>query len=92
MKRIRPKQLPMRPDGCPMTDDDFRTLHDKITEFDNIEWIEGNTREIVERFMPDLADRLPDRTTETFDQAFGRIRAAAVRKVTKRRKPLEPRR
>jgi hypothetical protein len=76
------------PDGSPMTDDDdFRTLHDKITEFDHIERIEGNAREIVERFMPDLAYKLPRRTTETFDQAFGRMCGAAERKVRKRRKP-----
>jgi hypothetical protein len=45
-----------------------------------------DTREIVERFTPDLTDKLPDRTTETFDQAFGRMRGAAMRRAAKRRK------
>jgi hypothetical protein len=92
MNRIRPEQLPLRPDGRSMTDDEFRALHDQIAAFDDVEWIAGDTREIVKRFMPDLTEMLPDRTTETFDQAFGRIRGAAVRKATKRRKQPKPRR
>jgi len=92
MKRIRPKQLPKLPDGRSMTDDDFRELHDRIAAFDDVECIAGDTREIVERFMPDLAYKLPDRTTETFDQAVGRIRGGAVRNVTKGRKQPKPRR
>jgi hypothetical protein len=86
MKRILPSQIPMRADGCPMTEDDFRKLHNQLAGFDKVEWIDEGTREIVERFMPDLVDRLPERTTETFDQALGKMRAAATRKATKRRK------
>jgi pyridoxine 5'-phosphate synthase PdxJ len=84
MKRVRPKQLPLRPDGRSMTDDEFRALHDQIAAFDDVEWIDDDMREIVEHFMPDLVDKLPDRRTETFDQAFGRTRAAALRKHPKR--------
>jgi hypothetical protein len=61
MKRIGPKQAPLRPDGWPMTAEDFRTLHDKIAESDDLEWIDDDTREIVERFMPDLVAKLPKR-------------------------------
>jgi len=28
---------------------------------------------LVERFMPDLVERLPAKRTESFDQAFGRM-------------------
>jgi hypothetical protein len=87
MKRIRPKQPLLRPDGVPMSEDDFRELHNQLADFDSFEWIDDETREIVERFMPDLVDRLPERTSETFDQAFGKMRAAAARKPAKRRKP-----
>ena len=58
-----------------MTADDIRDLRDQPAGFDDIEWIDDATREIVERFMPDLASRLPAKRTETFDQAFGRVRA-----------------
>jgi hypothetical protein len=92
MKRIRPKTSPLRPDGRPMTDEDFQQLHDQLAEFDKVEWINGEGRQIVERFMPDLVDKMPDRTTETFDHAFGRTRAAATRKVTRCRKQPKPRR
>ena len=57
----------------PMTADDIRDLHDQFAGFDDIEWIDDATRDIVERFMPDLASRLPEKRTETFDQAFGRV-------------------
>jgi hypothetical protein len=87
MKRILPNRIPMRPDGCTMTEDDFRKLHDQLADFDKVEWIEEGTREIVERFMPDLVDRLPERQTETFDKAFGKIRAAGARKVPSRSSP-----
>ncbi|WP_407159417.1 hypothetical protein [Bradyrhizobium sp. STM 3557] len=60
-----------------MTDADFRELHDQIADFDDVEWIDDGTREIVELFMPELADKLPNRKTETFDQAFGRMGGAA---------------
>jgi hypothetical protein len=61
LKRIRPKQPPRRPAGCPMTDENFRALHDRIAEFDDIDFIDDATREIVERFMPDLVHKLPTR-------------------------------
>jgi hypothetical protein len=80
MKRIRSQQPPMRPDGCPMTDDDFRELYSQITKFDKIEFVEEGTREFIERFMPDLVDRLPAR----------KMRGAAVRKTSTRR--AKPRR
>jgi hypothetical protein len=41
---------------------------------------------MVERFMPDLIDKLPDRTTETLDQVIGKSRAAAARKASKPRR------
>ena len=31
---------------------------------------------VIEPFMPDLASRLPETWTETFDQAFGPMRAS----------------
>jgi hypothetical protein len=92
MKRIRPGQTPMRPDGQPMTQNDFRDLRNQLVEFEKVEWIDAGTREIVEQFMPDLADKLPERTTETFDQAFGRMRGAAMRRAAKRRKQHKSRR
>ena len=67
-----------------MTADDIRDLRDQPAGFDDIEWIDDATREIVERFMPDLASWLPAKRTETFDQAFGRVRARAGRKVAAR--------
>ncbi|WP_407174456.1 hypothetical protein [Bradyrhizobium sp. STM 3562] len=82
MKRIKPKRTPLRPDGAPMTEDDFRVIRDQITAFDDIQWIDNATRDLVERFMPDLVDRLPEKRTETFEQALGRMRAKAKRKVT----------
>ncbi|WP_024511908.1 hypothetical protein [Bradyrhizobium sp. ARR65] len=87
MKRIKPKRTPLRPDGTPMTEDDFRTIRDQITAFDDIEWIDDATRDLVERFMPDLVGRLPEKRTETFEQAFGRMRAKAKRKVTAKDRP-----
>ena len=53
-----------------MTADDIRDLRDQPAGFDDIEWIDDATREIVERFMPDLASWLPAKRTETFDQAI----------------------
>jgi hypothetical protein len=64
-----------------MSHDDFRELRNQLADFDKVEWIDEGTRKIVERFMPDIADNLPERRTETFDQAFGRMRAAAVRNI-----------
>jgi hypothetical protein len=58
-----------------MTPDDICDLHDQLAGFDDIVWIDDAARDIVERFMPDLASRLPEKRTETFDQAFGRVRA-----------------
>jgi hypothetical protein len=52
MDRVPPKQLLLRPDGKAMTACDIRELHDEIACSDNIEWIDGATCEIVERFMP----------------------------------------
>jgi hypothetical protein len=80
--RIFPKHLPFRRDGGPMTPDDIHELRDWITSLENITWIDEATREIVEKFMPELVDRLPERTTETFDKAFGKMRASAQRKTT----------
>ncbi|MGJ4942593.1 hypothetical protein ACQR1W_18610 [Bradyrhizobium sp. HKCCYLS1011] len=50
--RIRPKEAPLRPDGHSLSADDFRRLRDEIAEFDQIEWIDEATREIVEKYMP----------------------------------------
>lgn len=91
MKRILPKQPPLKPDGLPMSDADLQSLHAEIASFDSIEWIDPATREMVEQFMPDLVDRLPARTTETFDQALGKTKAAAARKATKLRRKPAPR-
>lgn len=82
MDRIRPIHMPLGPDGRSMSGDELRELHDKIAEFDQMEWIDEGNRAIVERYMPDLADRLPARPMEKFEQAFGRMRAAAKRKAT----------
>jgi hypothetical protein len=68
-----PKRTPLRPGGQPMTANDIGELHDQIASFDTIEVIADDAREIVERFMPDLVDRLPPKRT-------------AKRKVTARRK------
>ena len=62
----------------------MRELHDQIAGFDDIQRIDDATRQIVEAFMPDLADRLPARRSETFDQAFGRVRGKAQRKAVAR--------
>jgi hypothetical protein len=51
--------------GKPMSADDIRELRERIAEFDEIAWIDEATREIVERFMPDLVDRLPERTSSS---------------------------
>jgi hypothetical protein len=51
-----------------------------------VKWIDNETRKVIEQSMPDLGDKLPERTMETFDQAFGRMRAAAVRRNSKPRK------
>jgi hypothetical protein len=37
--------------------------------------------------MPDLVDRLPAKRTETFEPAFGRVRAKSKRKVTAKARP-----
>jgi hypothetical protein len=37
--------------------------------------------------MPDLVNRLPAKRSETFDQAFGRVRARARREVTAKYRP-----
>ncbi|WP_024513506.1 hypothetical protein [Bradyrhizobium sp. ARR65] len=81
MKRIKPRRIPLRPDGTPMTEDDFRAIRDQITAFDDIEWTDDATRDLVERFMPDLVSRLPQKRTETSEQVFGRMKAKAKRKV-----------
>jgi hypothetical protein len=72
MDHIKPKRMPLRPDGQPMTEEDFRDLREQIAAFEEIEWVDDATRTIIEQFMPDLMDRLPAKRTETFDQAFGR--------------------
>jgi hypothetical protein len=76
----------MRHDGRPVTNHDFRELHNRIAAFDDVEWIESDAREIVERVMPDLVGKLSDRTTKTLDKAFGRKRASAAREHLERRK------
>ncbi|WP_157450553.1 hypothetical protein [Bradyrhizobium sp. ARR65] len=70
-----------------MAEDDFRAIRDQITAFDDIEWIDDATRDIVERFMPDLVSWLPEKRTEMLEQAFGRMRAKAKRKVTAKDRP-----
>jgi hypothetical protein len=55
-----------------MTPDDICELHGQLASFDTIEVIADDSRELVERYMPDLVDRLPGKRTERFDQAFGR--------------------
>jgi len=65
-----------------MTAEELRELQDQIAASDGNEWIDGATSERVEQYMPDLAARLPAKRTETFDQAFGQMRAKAKRKVT----------
>jgi hypothetical protein len=87
MDHIKPKQMPLRPDGQPMTEGDLRELHDQIAALAEIEWIDDATREMVEKFMPDLAGRLPAKRTETSDQALGRMNAKAKRKVTAKQQP-----
>jgi pyridoxine 5'-phosphate synthase PdxJ len=87
MDRVSPKRIPQRPDRKPMTADDIRELHDQIASFDNIEWIDDVTRQIVEMYMPDVASCLPEKRTETFDQAFGRMRAKVKRKATAKERP-----
>ena len=56
MKRVKPKRVPLRPDGQPMTADDISELRERIEGFDTIEVIADEMREIVERYMPDLVD------------------------------------
>jgi hypothetical protein len=46
---------------------------------------------MIEQFMPDLVDRLPAKRTETCDQAFGRMKAKAKRKVTAKQRPKRSR-
>jgi hypothetical protein len=79
---IGPKLPPVRPDGKPITPDDIRELRERIADVDETAWIDEATREIVKKFMPDLVDRLPERTSETSHQILGRKRAAAKRKTT----------
>ena len=67
--------------------EDFCALHNEIASCGKVEWINNAARELVERYMPDQVDRLPDKRTETFDQAFGRVRAKAKRKVTGKQGP-----
>lgn len=55
MDRIKPKRMPMRAEGQPTTDEDFRELHDQIASFDDIQWIDDTKRAMVER----LDRRLP---------------------------------
>jgi len=57
--RIPFERMPLLPDGQPVTAEDIRKLRDQIASFDTIEVIAGDTREIVERFMPDPVARLP---------------------------------
>jgi hypothetical protein len=59
MDRIPPKRIPLRPDGAPMSAEEIRELRDRIAAFDDITWIDDDTREIVEMFMPDLVSRGP---------------------------------
>jgi len=54
-----------------MSAEDLRELHDQIAAFENIEWIDDATRQLVERYMPDLADRLPAKRTERLVKRSG---------------------
>jgi predicted ATPase len=47
-----------------MTEADFQAIREQITAFDDIQWIDDAAREIVEKFMPDLAGRLPAKRTD----------------------------
>jgi hypothetical protein len=81
-----PQEAVAKPDGSLWTTMISRRLHDHLAELDGVDWIDNGAREMVERFMPDLIDKLPDRTTETLDQVIGKSRAAAARKASKPRR------
>jgi hypothetical protein len=54
--RLRPEARPQIPDAPVLSAaDDIRDLRDQLAGFDDIEWIDDDTRGIVERVMPDLA-------------------------------------
>ena len=54
--RLRPAARPQIPNGPLLSAADvIRDLRDQLAGFDDIEWIDDDTREIVERGMPDLA-------------------------------------
>jgi predicted ATPase len=74
-----------------MTEADFQAIREQITAFDDIQWIDDAAREIAEKFMPDLAGRLPAKRTETFEQSFGRMRAKAKRRVAAKARPMRRR-
>src|SRR6185312_9216549 len=44
MDRVSPKRVRLRPDGTPMTPDDFQAIRDQIIAFDDTEWIDDVTR------------------------------------------------
>jgi len=53
IKCTRSKKPPLRPDGRPMTDDDFRELHDQFAAFNDIQWIDGDVRDArTAHFIP----------------------------------------
>jgi CheY-like chemotaxis protein len=56
----RSRAIAARLDGRPMTKDDVRVLHDQLAELHRLDMIDGCTREIVEGFMADLVDPLPE--------------------------------
>ncbi len=56
MKRM--KAMPPQ-DEEPMTADDIRTVRNAIEGFDDVELIAPGIREVIEDYMPDLAERLP---------------------------------
>jgi hypothetical protein len=35
-----------------MSGSDFRTLHDELAAFDDVQWIDDRARQIVEQYMP----------------------------------------
>jgi len=79
-----------------MTPDDVRRLREKIATFYDVTWLGEATRETIERVMPELLDRSPERASRTIHQALNRKRPAAKRKAGSgppaAKKAVEPKR
>jgi hypothetical protein len=63
-----------------MTKDDVRVLHDQLAELHRLDMIDGCTREIVEGFMADLVDPLPEWEGEALINSW-RAGAASSRDI-----------